>query len=60
MSWIAVIGAVVQLIFLIMNNQFNKSAEDKKRKEDLHAQLSKAIKDRDTDSITAILDKLRI
>ena len=58
-AWATVIAAFLQLVILVLNNWFNKDAQDKARKEKLHAELADAIKAGDTARINNILDGLR-
>lgn len=59
-AWLTIIGGLLQLVFLILNNRFEKDNLEKKRKEDLHAKLTQAIKDKDTAAITMLLEQLRL
>lgn len=59
MNWAALILAVTQLVFLILKNKFEGNAEEKKRKEELHAEWAEAVKSGDVNRINAMLDKLR-
>lgn len=56
---ISLISGVIQLVFLIFNNYFEKDKDEKKRKEDLHAKLADAIKRNDSDAVNNILTQLR-
>lgn len=56
---IALLSAVLQIIYLLLKNKFEKNTEEKKRKEDLHEKASEAIKSCDTSRIIGILDQLR-
>lgn len=58
-AWVTIIGAFIQLITMILQNKFNKDAEEKQRKADLHARLKDAIKAGDTDRINDIFVSLR-
>lgn len=55
---IALLTAVAQLVFLILNNYFEKDKEEKSRKADLHAKLADAIKRNDRDAINDLLTQL--
>lgn len=59
MNWLGVIGAVINLVFLILKNIGEKDAEEKKKKEALHAEAMEAIKSNDKSRVTAVFDKLR-
>ncbi len=56
---IAIISAILQLAVMVLKNKFEKDAEEKARKDALHAQASDAIKSGDLSAITTIFDKLR-
>lgn len=60
MNWAAIIGAVVQLVFLILSNYFNKNEEEKKKGEAIAKDLHEAIKNNDNDSITLALERIRL
>lgn len=55
--WAAISG-IIQIIWLILKNKFEKDAEEKKRKEDLHDEATKAIVSRDPSAIISVLDRL--
>lgn len=59
MNWAMIIGASVQLVFLILKNKFEHDEAEKKRKEELYAQWTEAVKSGDHARITALLDRLR-
>ena len=54
-----VISGVIQIIYLVLKNKFEKDAELKKRKEELHAEITTAVKSRDASQLHAVIDKLR-
>ena len=54
-----VVAGVIQIIFLVLKNKFEKDAEEKKRKEALYAEARTAIKERNLSAITSVLDGLR-
>ena len=54
-----VVAGIIQIIFLVLKNKFEKDAEEKKRKEALYAQAKTAIKERNLSAITSVLDGLR-
>ena len=56
---LAVISGALQLIFLILNNYFEKDKAEKKRKEDLHEKLKDAIKRGDSNAVNDLLSQLR-
>jgi len=53
------IGAVLQIIFLIIKNKFEKDAELKKKREEMSKGAVDAIKNRDVSAINNILVGLR-
>ena len=56
--WAAVSG-IIQIIFMLLKNKFEKDAELKKKREELHADAKEAIISHDVRNINAILNKLR-
>lgn len=58
MGFATLITAIIQLIILILKNKFEKDAEVKKQKEELHAQAWDAINKRDVGATISVLDKL--
>lgn len=56
---IQLIGAVLQLAFLILKNKFERDAAEKARKDALHVEASQAIAIHDLSAVTAVFDKLR-
>lgn len=52
------IGAVIQLVFLILNNYFEKDKEEKERKKEIAVEFSDAVKSRDLSRITRMLDRM--
>jgi hypothetical protein len=55
----AVISGVVQIIYLLLKNKFEKDAELKKKREDLHEEAKTAIASRDVSALNSLLSKLR-
>lgn len=55
---IAIISGVIQIIFLILKNKFESDADEKKRKEKIHANWTDAVKSGDISRINSIIDKL--
>lgn len=53
------IVGVIQIIFLILKNKFEKDAEVRKRREDLRVEAKEAIKSRDVSRINGLLGRLR-
>ena len=56
--WAAISG-IIQIVWLLLKNKFEKDEAEKKRKEALHEKANDAIKSGDTSRIVSILDKLR-
>lgn len=56
---IQLIGAVIQIIFLILKNKFEKDAEIRKKKEELHNEAKSAVSSGDLSRINAVIDRLR-
>lgn len=54
-----IIGAILQLILLVLSKWFEKDAEKKKAKAGLQKELSDAIVAKDTSAITATIDSIR-
>jgi hypothetical protein len=54
-----IIGGILQIIFLLLKNKFEKDEEVRKQKEALHAEVKTAIASRDADAINAVICKLR-
>ena len=55
----AVISGVVQILYLLLKNKFEKDAELKKKKEELHVEAKEAIGSRDVSRINTLLTELR-
>lgn len=55
----AAIGAFLQLLYLIFKNKFEKDADEKARKDALHAEAMDAIKNGDLSKYTSVFDQLR-
>ncbi len=53
------IGVILQIIFLVIKNMFEKDAEEKKRKEALYAEAKTAIANRDLSAINSVFDRMR-
>ena len=54
-----IIAGVIQVIYLLLKNKFEKDAEVRKKREELHAEATKAIKSRDISAVNSIINKLR-
>jgi uncharacterized membrane protein YjfL (UPF0719 family) len=55
----AAVGVIVQIVFLLLKNMFEKDAKVKKAKEDLAKGVSDAIQAKDISSLNRIIDGLR-
>lgn len=53
------LGAVAQVVFLFLKNKFEKEADLKAKKEELHKDAVEAIKERNTSKLITVIDKLR-
>ena len=58
MNVIAIVGAVLRLIFLWLSTKAEKDAELKKKKENAVKEVSNGIKEKDMSKITAGFDSL--
>ena len=56
--WAAITG-IIQIIYLLIKNKFEKDEELKRKRENLHAEAKEAIKSRDVSSINILLGKLK-
>lgn len=56
---VQLISAAFQLFYLIMKNKFERDADERARKDALHAQASDAIKSGNTSLVNNLFDKLR-
>jgi hypothetical protein len=54
-----IIGTILQVIFFIFKNKFEKDEKKKKENDALSKQAGEAIKSRDASALNAILIKLR-
>ena len=54
-----IIAGVIQIIYLLLKNRFEKDAEVRKKREELHAQAKEAIKSGDISAVNNILVRLR-
>lgn len=59
MSLLAVIGAGIQLAFLLLSNWFKYADEKKAERKTLYESGKKALADRDASALTAVFDGLR-
>lgn len=55
---IALLTAVAQLIFLVLNTKFEKDKEEKARRDEILTDWDKAIKTGDVAAINSFIDKL--
>jgi hypothetical protein len=58
MSWIAIIGAVLKLVILILSVKFEKDAALKAKKEQAIKEVEDGIKNKDASAITAAFDSI--
>ena len=56
--WSAIAG-IIQIIYLLIKNKFEKDEELKKKKEGLYVEAKEAIKSRDVSRINGLLGRLR-
>jgi hypothetical protein len=54
-----VAAGVIQIIYLLLKNKFEKDAEKKKQMEELHVEAKEAIKSRDASRINSVVGRLR-
>ena len=54
-----IIVGVIQIIYLLLKNKFEKDAEVRKKREELHVEAKAAIKARDIGAIGSIISRLR-
>lgn len=57
-AWLSIIGGVIQIIVMVLKNKFEQDAEERKRKNDLHADWKDVVKSGNPDAITNFLNKL--
>ena len=55
----SVIASVLQILYLILKNKFEKDSEEKAKKKVLYEEAKTAIVSRDPSQLTGVLDKLR-
>lgn len=60
MNWAAIIGAAVQLVFLILSNRATKDKEEKEKHEAIARELKEAVNANDNARISLVLEKLRL
>lgn len=56
---LSIISGVIQIIFLILKNKFEKDSELRKKKEELHAEAKEAIKSGDVSRINDLINRLK-
>lgn len=56
--WTA-IGAIFQILYLVLKNKFEKDDVEKTRKQEMYEKAKTAIASRDASRINGILDELR-
>lgn len=54
-----IVVAVLQILYLILKNKFEKDAEVKKKREELSAEAKEVFISRDPSRIVGLADKLR-
>ena len=54
-----IIAGVIQIIYLLLKNKFEKDAEVRKKREELHVEAAKAIKSGDISAVNSIITRLR-
>ena len=59
MGWVAVAGAVLKLIIMLLGNKFEKDKKKREKREAYLARAKEGIKNRDVSSITAYFDAAR-
>ncbi len=55
----AVISGIIQIIYLLIKNKFEKDSDSKTRKEALHEEAKEVIKSGDASQLNAFINKLR-
>ena len=60
MTWVAFAGAVIQLVFLILSNKFEKDNKERERKDEMLKDWDKAVSSGDDVAINDLLVKLRM
>lgn len=55
----AVISGIIQIIYLIIKNSFERDAELRKKKEELYIESKDVIKSRDISKINNLLTRIR-
>lgn len=58
-AWASLISLSAQIFLSIMKNIFERNAQEKKRKDDLHAEWKEVIASGDISRINAFVSKLR-
>jgi hypothetical protein len=56
---LSLISGVIQIIFLIIKNVFERNADKKKKKAELKNEAVEAVKSRDISRINVVIGKLR-
>ena len=54
-----VVVAILQIIYLVMKNSFEKDAQKRKQKEEMYVEAKEAVKSRDPSRIVGVVDRLR-
>ena len=53
------IGSILQILFIVLKNKFEKDEEERKKKKELYEEAKTAIVNRDAAGVDAVLRKLR-
>lgn len=56
--WQVIVG-ILQIVYLLLKNKFEKDVDIKKQKEELHVEVKEAIKSRDVSRINGCIERLR-
>jgi hypothetical protein len=59
MNWLAIVGAVLKLITMILQNKFEKDARKRRKKEAYLVKAKEGIKNKDRSTVTAYFDAAR-
>mgnify|MGYP001570854366 CR=1 FL=1 len=54
-----VVSGIIQIIFLVLKNRFEKDAELKRKREELRSEVNEAVKSRDAGRINRVVNRLR-
>jgi len=59
MGWVAIVGSVIKLIIMILQNKFEKDAKKRKAKEAYLERAKEGIKKRDRSAVNSYFDAVR-